>query len=225
MNKNISPRVIVNKKNFVFGESINILNSEKLNNKKKLIIRNNNSNSDLQAEESRSVMNQRSKADIPNFNPFEISSQNHPKRFIKQVKNVDTRSNSDIIDKNCFLNRVESLSDSKKGRRSDIVHHNNPFSSTIKNLYNEYNQMILGGEDSCKISPESQSNKESSNSNSVRSSEVGSNLVSPPTYKINKQLQKQQESNNNVRKFTDEHYNPFAIYEPSHFIVEESDEE
>jgi hypothetical protein len=212
-----SPKIVINKKNFVFGEAIHQLNKDKNVTKKHLPIRKARSTADVGKVAPKTLHQGRIQAEVPSFNPFEISSQTQTRRFKPINKAHEIRSNSDVHANNGFLSRVETFSDSKQGRRSDVVPHDNPFSSTFKNLYTEFNKLNTG--------PDSNSNIESSNENSMLSNEVMSHGMPPFDSRKSIMMYKPQDSPiDSASKYTDELYNPFAVMTTNH-IVEETDEE
>lgn len=217
---------MINRKNFVFKEEIEHINKEKASAQNALSIRKAHSLAGVtNFENSHESQAYNRKGTIPStFNPFEISLNPDAPKMYKHSKINSIRSNSDIGIENGFLNRVESLSDTKNGRRSDIVHHIKPFSSTTKDLYIEFKRATQNKISNSKISHETYSNIETSSKNetSNMSGEVQIDEGSQNNLLLNLLSQGQTDL---TPKFSDELYNPFFNCDFSHEIVEENDEE
>jgi len=167
----ISPKIVINKKNYVFKEAIDQLNSERQNTRKISIERKKLKNNEIKYQNQRvptelQIHRQWSDVHAPSFNPFETAEAVEiNQESNRHDKYVDLRSKSDVCIGKDFLNRIESTNDSKIGRRSDLVHHNNHYySKPIKQFQNYYASIV--DTSNSKLSNDTGSNKEISGNNS-----------------------------------------------------------
>ena len=111
---NISPRVVINKKNYIFGEAINQISKDKSvprkhihdaslkqnQVKKHIPIRKANSITKMDNLQPKPLQQSRAEAEVPNFNPFEVSTKKQSRKITKTDIKFQARSNSDLINKN-----------------------------------------------------------------------------------------------------------------------------
>ena len=169
----ISPKIVINKKNYVFKEAIEQLNKDRQGTRR-IYLNDDLPNQCEELSDSQKLINQyKNRQDIASFNPFEIAGNSDVENnnFIKSDKH---RSNSDIISCGGFLNRVEVSNENNHGRRSDIAHYSKPGLNITKQYSLDAKSIKSGKVSNSKLSVDTFSNKNSSNNNenSILSYEV-----------------------------------------------------
>lgn len=167
---NVSPKIVINSKNFVFKEAIEQLNKERLWSRKVIP---NNGLEWLYTPTKEILSSVRRQNLDPTFNPFEITKKPEKSTLMHEVFAIN-KSKSDLGYTGNFLNRVKDTSENLPNRRSDITKYNHDFIS--KNTRSDVESLKSDGLPSSQFSFELTSNKEEStnNENSMFSNEISS---------------------------------------------------
>ena len=178
MNKaklNASPKIVINKKNFVFKEAIDLLNQERLTSRKYISdvgidslyspLKEDNDYEDIKPSPRKQNLD-------PSYNPFGATSIQSEKSSLMNKILSFTKSKSVLGCTGNFLNRVEDTTENLPYRRSEVPKYNHEYSR--QNTKSDSEPVLSDRLPLFKLSFDLASNKEESTNheNSMLSSEI-----------------------------------------------------